>query len=210
MSAATNTCRLECVYVCVWEKPGTQKTIILSYTEEKLLKQLLLQGLCVCVYAHKQTLLCICLHSIMGSKLVSLPSILPAESQVTSLLSTMVNIKTFGALLLHSALETQSFRASFSLPVGLSVQKRPVEDSDWRKNVEAMSGMEGRKKMFDAAKGPAQWGEGLLPSPLLHPESMSCIFATQRHHPVMLLSRRCLRKKKNSQSCFFSDLRFFF
>lgn len=37
------------------------------------------------------------------------------------------------------------------------LQKRPVEDSDWRKNVEAMSGMEGRKKMFDAAKGSAQW-----------------------------------------------------
>ncbi|KAL2104224.1 hypothetical protein ACEWY4_001092 [Coilia grayii] len=35
-------------------------------------------------------------------------------------------------------------------------KKRPVEDSDWRKNVEAMSGMEGRKKMFDAAKSPAQ------------------------------------------------------
>ncbi|XP_062419545.1 troponin I, slow skeletal muscle [Pungitius pungitius] len=35
-------------------------------------------------------------------------------------------------------------------------KKRPVEDSDWRKNVEAMSGMEGRKKMFDAAKGPTQ------------------------------------------------------
>ncbi len=27
------------------------------------------------------------------------------------------------------------------------------EVSDWRKNVEAMSGMEGRKKMFDAAGG---------------------------------------------------------
>ena len=38
----------------------------------------------------------------------------------------------------------------------LYLQKRPVEDSDWRKNVEAMSGMEGRKKMFDAAKGHAQ------------------------------------------------------
>ncbi|KAJ8259621.1 hypothetical protein GJAV_G00171540 [Gymnothorax javanicus] len=35
-------------------------------------------------------------------------------------------------------------------------KERPVEVSDWRKNVEAMSGMEGRKKMFDAAKGPAQ------------------------------------------------------
>ena len=30
------------------------------------------------------------------------------------------------------------------------------EVSDWRKNVEAMSGMEGRKKMFDAAGG-GQW-----------------------------------------------------
>lgn len=39
----------------------------------------------------------------------------------------------------------------------ICLQKRPVEDSDWRKNVEAMSGMEGRKKMFDAAKGSAQW-----------------------------------------------------
>lgn len=29
-----------------------------------------------------------------------------------------------------------------------------MEVSDWRKNVEAMSGMEGRKKMFDA--GPTQ------------------------------------------------------
>ncbi|XP_037629546.1 troponin I, slow skeletal muscle [Sebastes umbrosus] len=34
-------------------------------------------------------------------------------------------------------------------------KKKTAEDSDWRKNVEAMSGMEGRKKMFDAAKGPA-------------------------------------------------------
>ena len=35
-----------------------------------------------------------------------------------------------------------------------SRQERPVEVGDWRKNVEAMSGMEGRKKMFDAAKSP--------------------------------------------------------
>ncbi|XP_035632975.2 troponin I, slow skeletal muscle-like [Oncorhynchus keta] len=34
-------------------------------------------------------------------------------------------------------------------------KEKTVEVSDWRKNVEAMSGMEGRKKMFDAAKGPA-------------------------------------------------------
>nr|XP_033774080.1 troponin I, slow skeletal muscle [Geotrypetes seraphini] len=34
-------------------------------------------------------------------------------------------------------------------------KERPVEVSDWRKNVEAMSGMEGRKKMFDAAKAPS-------------------------------------------------------
>lgn len=31
-------------------------------------------------------------------------------------------------------------------------EERPVKVVDWRKNVEAMSGMEGRKKMFDAAK----------------------------------------------------------
>lgn len=37
----------------------------------------------------------------------------------------------------------------------LSVQEKTVEVSDWRKNVEAMSGMEGRKKMFDA--GASQW-----------------------------------------------------
>ncbi|XP_061893510.1 troponin I, slow skeletal muscle-like, partial [Entelurus aequoreus] len=35
-------------------------------------------------------------------------------------------------------------------------KEKTVEVSDWRKNVEAMSGMEGRKKMFDAAKSPAQ------------------------------------------------------
>ncbi|XP_007892391.1 troponin I, slow skeletal muscle [Callorhinchus milii] len=38
-----------------------------------------------------------------------------------------------------------------------SEKERPVGVGDWRKNVEAMSGMEGRKKMFDAAKtGSAQ------------------------------------------------------
>ena len=31
------------------------------------------------------------------------------------------------------------------------LQEKTAEVSDWRKNVEAMSGMEGRKKMFDAA-----------------------------------------------------------
>ncbi|XP_005995492.2 troponin I, slow skeletal muscle [Latimeria chalumnae] len=36
-----------------------------------------------------------------------------------------------------------------------SEKERPVEVCDWRKNVEAMSGMEGRKKMFDAAKAPS-------------------------------------------------------
>lgn len=35
-----------------------------------------------------------------------------------------------------------------------SEKERPAGVSDWRKNVEAMSGMEGRKKMFDAAKAP--------------------------------------------------------
>uniref|UniRef100_A0A3Q2VDW5 Troponin I type 1b (skeletal, slow) n=1 Tax=Haplochromis burtoni TaxID=8153 RepID=A0A3Q2VDW5_HAPBU len=35
-------------------------------------------------------------------------------------------------------------------------KEKTAEVSDWRKNVEAMSGMEGRKKMFDAAKGQNQ------------------------------------------------------
>ncbi|XP_051269683.1 troponin I, slow skeletal muscle-like [Dicentrarchus labrax] len=35
-------------------------------------------------------------------------------------------------------------------------KEKTAEVSDWRKNVEAMSGMEGRKKMFDAAAGPNQ------------------------------------------------------
>ncbi|CAG5978694.1 troponin I type 1b (skeletal, slow) [Menidia menidia] len=35
-------------------------------------------------------------------------------------------------------------------------KEKTVEVNDWRKNVEAMSGMEGRKKMFDAAKGQIQ------------------------------------------------------
>ena len=40
--------------------------------------------------------------------------------------------------------------------LSLSVQEKTVEVSDWRKNVEAMSGMEGRKKMFDVEKGANQ------------------------------------------------------
>ncbi|XP_068568624.1 troponin I, slow skeletal muscle-like [Cebidichthys violaceus] len=35
-------------------------------------------------------------------------------------------------------------------------KEKTAEVSDWRKNVEAMSGMEGRKKMFDAAIGQNQ------------------------------------------------------
>uniref|UniRef100_A0A8C3A456 Troponin I type 1b (skeletal, slow) n=1 Tax=Cyclopterus lumpus TaxID=8103 RepID=A0A8C3A456_CYCLU len=35
-------------------------------------------------------------------------------------------------------------------------KEKTAEVSDWRKNVEAMSGMEGRKKMFDGAKGQTQ------------------------------------------------------
>uniref|UniRef100_A0A669DL04 Troponin I, skeletal, slow c n=1 Tax=Oreochromis niloticus TaxID=8128 RepID=A0A669DL04_ORENI len=33
------------------------------------------------------------------------------------------------------------------------LQELTMEVGDWRKNVEAMSGMQGRKKMFDAAGG---------------------------------------------------------
>ncbi|XP_010764720.1 troponin I, slow skeletal muscle-like [Notothenia coriiceps] len=35
-------------------------------------------------------------------------------------------------------------------------KEKTVEVNDWRKNVEAMSGMEGRKKMFDASMGQNQ------------------------------------------------------
>lgn len=44
-------------------------------------------------------------------------------------------------LIVHSSLESQVLT---------------TEVGDWRKNVEAMSGMEGRKKMFDTGGG-AQW-----------------------------------------------------
>lgn len=37
--------------------------------------------------------------------------------------------------------------------VPLPSQVLTSEVTDWRKNVEAMSGMEGRKKMFDASGG---------------------------------------------------------
>lgn len=70
-------------------------------------------------------------------------------------------IRFYVPALLHS-LSQQHYLVSLPPPIQfiyllrIFLQKRPVEDSDWRKNVEAMSGMEGRKKMFDAAKGPAQ------------------------------------------------------
>ncbi|XP_061741279.1 troponin I, slow skeletal muscle-like isoform X2 [Nerophis ophidion] len=64
--------------------------------------------------------------------------------------------------ILHSLLGSKH-KVSLDLRANLkSVKKEDVEKEktvevgDWRKNVEAMSGMEGRKKMFDAAKGPAQ------------------------------------------------------
>ncbi|XP_043932073.1 troponin I, slow skeletal muscle [Protopterus annectens] len=61
------------------------------------------------------------------------------------------------------ALLGSKHKVSMDLRANLkSVKKEDKEDKerpvgDWRKNVEAMSGMEGRKKMFDAAKAtPAQ------------------------------------------------------
>lgn len=53
----------------------------------------------------------------------------------------------------------------------LYLQKRPVEDGDRPKNVEAMSGMEGRKKMFDA--GSAQWYR--LMTSEQHPSSVAVV-----------------------------------
>ncbi|KAM8757795.1 troponin I type 1b (skeletal, slow) [Acanthopagrus schlegelii] len=64
--------------------------------------------------------------------------------------------------ILHSLLGSKH-KVSMDLRANLkSVKKEDVEKekavevSDWRKNVEAMSGMEGRKKMFDVEKGANQ------------------------------------------------------
>uniref|UniRef100_A0A3Q2PST7 Troponin I, skeletal, slow d n=1 Tax=Fundulus heteroclitus TaxID=8078 RepID=A0A3Q2PST7_FUNHE len=55
------------------------------------------------------------------------------------------------------ALLGSKHKGSMDLRANLkSVKKEDVltsEVGDWRKNVEAMSGMEGRKKMFDTAGG---------------------------------------------------------
>ena len=55
-----------------------------------------------------------------------------------------------------SGARVKRLRYHMSDSLSLSVQEKAVEVSDWRKNVEAMSGMEGRKKMFDVEKGANQ------------------------------------------------------
>nr|XP_006000477.1 PREDICTED: troponin I, slow skeletal muscle-like isoform X2 [Latimeria chalumnae] len=62
-----------------------------------------------------------------------------------------------------SALLGSKHKVSLDLRANLKSVKKDdtekvlnVEVCDWRKNVEAMSGMEGRKKMFDAVVGSAQ------------------------------------------------------
>lgn len=52
-------------------------------------------------------------------------------------------------------LSIKTFFSDFYLffPGSLHSQVLTSEVGDWRKNVEAMSGMEGRKKMFDTGGG---------------------------------------------------------
>lgn len=104
-------------------------------------------------------------------------------------------IRFCGPALLHSLFQTAQQRplwlfhiiSFYNLTIcRICVQKRPVEDSDWRKNVEAMSGMEGRKKMFDAAKGSAQWGDGLA-SWAQHHELVDCMFCISVFNVVILV-----------------------
>lgn len=86
------------------------------------------------------------------------------------------------------------------------LQKRPVEDSDWRKNVEAMSGMEGRKKMFDAAKGPAQWIQQVIGwcQDITPPASGSVLFShslLQLLHFSLMLSFLCMLQPWRWEDC---------
>lgn len=69
-------------------------------------------------------------------------------------LQTPLHLKDINFL--KDCMETAYIEKKLSIrpSVTLSVQEKTVEVSDWRKNVEAMSGMEGRKKMFDAG---SQW-----------------------------------------------------
>lgn len=61
-------------------------------------------------------------------------------------------------LLISCVSQYQNIFSDFYLffPGSLHSQVLTSEVGDWRKNVEAMSGMEGRKKMFDTGGG-AQW-----------------------------------------------------
>uniref|UniRef100_A0A8C2IW33 Troponin I type 1b (skeletal, slow) n=1 Tax=Cyprinus carpio TaxID=7962 RepID=A0A8C2IW33_CYPCA len=71
---------------------------------------------------------------------------------------TLRRVRVSADAILRSLLSSKH-KVSMALRANLkSVKKedtekeKTVEVSDWRKNVEAMSGMEGRKKMFDAAQ----------------------------------------------------------
>ncbi|XP_063053622.1 troponin I, slow skeletal muscle-like [Engraulis encrasicolus] len=54
-----------------------------------------------------------------------------------------------------SSVETKSSKSDFkaALKTVKKEEEKKEEVTDWRKNVEAMSGMDGRKKMFDASGG---------------------------------------------------------
>uniref|UniRef100_A0A3B5N1Z6 Troponin I4b, tandem duplicate 2 n=1 Tax=Xiphophorus couchianus TaxID=32473 RepID=A0A3B5N1Z6_9TELE len=57
-----------------------------------------------------------------------------------------------GALLGAKVKESVDFKANLKTVKKEEEKVRKEEVTDWRKNVDAMSGMEGRKKLFDAAQ----------------------------------------------------------
>ncbi|XP_039988920.1 troponin I, cardiac muscle-like [Xiphias gladius] len=89
------------------------------------------------------------------------------EKEIKELSQKMVNLKgklkrptlkkvklstdaILGALLGHKVKESVDFKAN--LKTVKKEEEKKEEVTDWRKNVDAMSGMEGRKKLFDAGQ----------------------------------------------------------
>lgn len=133
-----------------YDKTGTQQRIILLYTTGEAFETTSASGsLCV------RACIRVCTHT--GNRCCCVFAC--AKSCVPNWFGYPVFSREMSVL--HQLSLEPPWRFPLLTVSHFSMQKRPVEDSDWRKNVEAMSGMEGRKKMFDAAKGPAQWGEGV-------------------------------------------------
>ncbi|KTG37293.1 hypothetical protein cypCar_00011251 [Cyprinus carpio] len=63
-------------------------------------------------------------------------------------------VKKSADAMLGSFTDTRVMKADFkaNLKTVKKEEEKKEEVTDWRKNVEAMSGMEGRKKLFDAGQ----------------------------------------------------------